>query len=274
MEQCFRLAKSLTRTLLHRPDDAICGNVFCLFLALLLREQLRWRMAAREIEAERADLMCHLQEAHLTLQGEHFVVRIRTQGVVAQVVRCVEARLPPTICQERSGAGSPAAQPAERSAPALKESAIQMPTGRSPSVARMQQPKCSSTADFQTRKYYSIRHLRFPTVEYELGLPKSQTVVLQRLMMLRSSVLVLSSHAHSHSKSDTRKTSKATKRTIPIPTRLHLCLDFPGRLSWRALAPTTACPRIPPWRVQTDVIPDRPLTNLAAIFRFLEALEL
>ena len=71
-------------------------------------------MAERGIEAEWADLMRdlqRLQETHLRLQGKHFVVRSRTQGVVAQVVRCVGARLPPTDSSGADGlqlAGDPA----------------------------------------------------------------------------------------------------------------------------------------------------------------------
>ena len=129
VEQCFRQAKSLLRTrpIFHRTDAAIRGHVFCSFLALVLREELRRRMAERGIEAEWADLMRdlqRLQETHLRLQGKHFVVRSRTQGVVAQVVRCVGARLPPTIRQEQTASSSPATQPAGRSGPAREESAV------------------------------------------------------------------------------------------------------------------------------------------------------
>ena len=126
------------------------GQVFCSFLALVLREELRRRMAERGIEAEWADLMRDLQRlqaTHLRLQGKHFAVRSRTQGVVAQVMRCVGARLPPTIRQEDTVASSPATQPAERTAPATEESAVSMPARRSPSIACMQRSKCSATAD-------------------------------------------------------------------------------------------------------------------------------
>ena len=112
-------------------------------------------MAEREIEAEWADLMRdlqRLQEPHLRLQDKHFVVRSRTQGVVGQVVRCVGARLPPTIRQEETVASSPAIQPAQRSAPATEESAESMPASRFPSIACTQRSKCSATADFRTCK--------------------------------------------------------------------------------------------------------------------------
>ena len=116
VEQCFRSSKSLLRTrpIHHRTDAAIRGHVFCSFLALVLREELQRRMGERGIEAEWADLMRdlhRLQETHLKLQGKHFVVRSRTQGAVAKVVRCVGTRLPPTIRQlasesESSGGGT------------------------------------------------------------------------------------------------------------------------------------------------------------------------
>ena len=80
MEQCFHQVRSLlrTRTIFHRTDVARHRHVFCSLLALALREDLRRRMAEREIETEWADLMHalqRLQETHLTLQGKHFLLR-------------------------------------------------------------------------------------------------------------------------------------------------------------------------------------------------------
>ena len=97
--------------------------------------------------------------------------------------------------------------------------------------------------------------------------------IVKQFMMLRGSMLLRSSPAHSRSKCDTQITSKRTKRTIPVPARLPLCPNFPGRLSWRASALTTVRPRIPPGRVQTDVALVRHLTNLSAVFAFLEVLQ-
>ena len=87
-------------------------------------------------------------------------------------------------------------------------------------------------------------------------------------------MLLRSSPAHSRSKCDTQITAKRTKRTVPIPARLPLCPRFSGRLSWRASAPTTARPIVPPGRGQTDATLVRPSMNLSAIFRFIEVLQI
>lgn len=78
-------------------------------------------MAKREIEAECKEPMRDLQrlkEMHLTMQGKHSVVRNGAQCLVVQVVRRVEAQLPPPMWRERS-------------APTPEWSAMQLPAGRS-----------------------------------------------------------------------------------------------------------------------------------------------
>lgn len=104
VERCFREAKSLLRTrpVYHRRDEAIRGHIFCSFLALVLKQELQARMQAAGIEAEWADVirdLGRLSETEVELQGKRFAVRTQAQGAVAQILRCVGARLPLVIRQ-------------------------------------------------------------------------------------------------------------------------------------------------------------------------------
>jgi hypothetical protein len=58
VEQFFRAAKSLLdpRPIFHQWDATIKGHVFCLFLALVLLDELKRRLAKRGVEAEWADI--------------------------------------------------------------------------------------------------------------------------------------------------------------------------------------------------------------------------
>jgi transposase len=49
VEAIFRSMKSVleTRPICHQHDDAIRGHVFCSFLALVLRQELQRRLAAK-----------------------------------------------------------------------------------------------------------------------------------------------------------------------------------------------------------------------------------
>ena len=102
VEQAFRTAKSLldTRPIFHRCDETIRGHVFCSFLALLLRKELFRRMAAAGIEAEWADILRDLDaltEIEIENGGKRFLVRSRSKGATAAILRCAGARLPLTI---------------------------------------------------------------------------------------------------------------------------------------------------------------------------------
>jgi transposase len=59
VEQWFRTCKSLldTRPIFHHCDETIRGHVFCSFLALVLRQELQARLAARGFSFEWADVM-------------------------------------------------------------------------------------------------------------------------------------------------------------------------------------------------------------------------
>ena len=105
VERRFREAKSLLRTrpVYHRTDAAIRGHLFCSFLALVLRQELRQRMEAAGIEAEWADVMRdlgRLLETALELQGKRFVVRTQALGAVGRIATCVGVRMPPLVRRE------------------------------------------------------------------------------------------------------------------------------------------------------------------------------
>ncbi len=102
VEQAFRTVKSLldTRPVFHKRDETIRGHVFCSFLALVLQKGLFRRMAEAGIEAEWADILRDLDaltEVGIENAGKRFLVRSRARGATVAILRCVGARLPPTI---------------------------------------------------------------------------------------------------------------------------------------------------------------------------------
>ena len=110
VERCFRDSKSLLRTrpVYHRTDAGIRGHVFCSFLALLLKTELEKQLQAAGIRAEWQDVVQDLQrlrESVVEAQGKRFVVRTRAVGQVADIMRCVGVRLPPTVRLEKGPGG-------------------------------------------------------------------------------------------------------------------------------------------------------------------------
>jgi transposase len=105
VEDIFRSMKSLlaTRPIYHRTDEAIRGHVFCSFLALVLRQELEDRAAARDVGSfEWASLMRDLErlnEVEVAKDGKRFVMRSETSGVAGKVLQAVGVALPPTIRQ-------------------------------------------------------------------------------------------------------------------------------------------------------------------------------
>ena len=105
VEDVFRSMKSLlaTRPIYHRTDEAIRGHVFCSFLALVLRQELEDRAAARGVGSfEWASLMRDLErlnEVEVEKDGKRFVMRSETSGVAGKVLQAAGVALPPTIRQ-------------------------------------------------------------------------------------------------------------------------------------------------------------------------------
>jgi hypothetical protein len=76
VEQLFRSEKALlaTRPIYHQTDAAICGYVFCSFLALVLRKELEERLAAARLKPEWRELLAdldRLQEIEAEQDGKH-----------------------------------------------------------------------------------------------------------------------------------------------------------------------------------------------------------
>jgi hypothetical protein len=82
VEDIFRTMKSVleTRLVYHRTDRCIRGHVFCSFLALVLRQELQRRLAAKRWTLEWGD-----------------VVRSETKGTVGKVFQACGVAIPPAL---------------------------------------------------------------------------------------------------------------------------------------------------------------------------------
>ncbi|MDO9576314.1 MAG: IS1634 family transposase [Candidatus Cloacimonadales bacterium] len=102
VENIFRKMKSLleTRPVYHRIDEAICGHVFCSFLALVLLKELNRRLESAcfhfEWEQIKQDLKS-LQEIRIEENGITFAVRSECQGTCSSVFKAVGVAIPSTI---------------------------------------------------------------------------------------------------------------------------------------------------------------------------------
>ena len=83
VEQWFRSCKSLleTRPIFHHCDATIRGHVFCSFLALVLRQELQSRLAARGFRFEWADILRDLER----VQSVHVGSRRQTLSATQRV---------------------------------------------------------------------------------------------------------------------------------------------------------------------------------------------
>jgi len=102
VEQLFRSEKALlaTRPIYHQTDAAICGHVFCSFLAVVLRKELEERLAAARLKPEWRELLAdldRLQEIEVEQDGKRFILRTPVTGVAGKVFQAVGVALPPNI---------------------------------------------------------------------------------------------------------------------------------------------------------------------------------
>jgi hypothetical protein len=102
VEHWFRACKSLleTRPIYHRCDETIRGHVFCSFLALVLRDELQRRLAARGHAFEWADVLAdleRLQQVEVEQDGRRFLLRSEVQGTCGPVFQALGVALPPTV---------------------------------------------------------------------------------------------------------------------------------------------------------------------------------
>jgi hypothetical protein len=104
VEQVFRDTKSLlgTRPIFHRLDETIRGDVFCSFLALVLKKELYRRLEAAGHSFEWADIkqdLRALQQITIEEGGKRFAVRTECRGTCGKVFQAVGVAVPPTIRQ-------------------------------------------------------------------------------------------------------------------------------------------------------------------------------
>jgi hypothetical protein len=97
----FRSCKSLleTRPIFHHRDETI-RHVFCSFLALVLRQELQARLAARGLKFEWADIMRDLERVHSVrvAQGEkEYLLRSELENTAGRVFQSVGVAVPPTV---------------------------------------------------------------------------------------------------------------------------------------------------------------------------------
>jgi Transposase DDE domain len=102
VEQWFRTCKSLldTRPIFHHCDATIRGHVFCSFLALVLRQELQSRLAARGFRLEWADIMRDLervQSVHVAQGDKHYLLRSELENTAGRVFQSVGVAVPPTV---------------------------------------------------------------------------------------------------------------------------------------------------------------------------------
>ena len=102
VEQWFRTCKSLldTRPIFHHRDETIRGHVFCSFLALVLRQELQARLAARGFRFEWADILRDLervQSVHVSQDSKHYLLRSELENTAGRVFQSVGVAVPPTV---------------------------------------------------------------------------------------------------------------------------------------------------------------------------------
>jgi hypothetical protein len=102
VEQFFRSAKSMlsTRPVFHQWDATIRGHVFCSFLALVLVDEMKRRLAARGWHLEWNDIRYDLEaltEVEVRDGGDTYLLRTPVQGAAGKVLQAVGVAIPPTV---------------------------------------------------------------------------------------------------------------------------------------------------------------------------------
>jgi hypothetical protein len=102
VEQFFRATKSLldTRPIFHQWDATIRGHVFCSFLALVLVDELKRRLATQDLKLEwdaiRQDLEA-LDQAEVRQGDQWYLLRGPLQGVAGKVLQAAGVAVPPPM---------------------------------------------------------------------------------------------------------------------------------------------------------------------------------
>ena len=102
VERFFRDTKSLlaTRPIFHQWDATIRGHVFCSFLALVLVDELKRRLASQGLKLKwdviRQDLQA-LDQAEVREGDQRYLLRGPLQGVAGKVLQAVGIAIPPPV---------------------------------------------------------------------------------------------------------------------------------------------------------------------------------
>jgi transposase len=102
VEDLFRTMKSVleTRPVYHRTARCIRGHVFCSFLALVLRQELQRRLAAKGWKLEWANIVHDLNQLHETtidIDDHAYIVRSETKGSIGKVFQACGVAVPPAL---------------------------------------------------------------------------------------------------------------------------------------------------------------------------------
>ena len=102
VEQLFRAAKTVleTRPIFHQWDATIRGHVFCSFLALVLMDELKRRLAGQGLKLEwdviRQDLQA-LDQIEVREGERWYLLRSPLQGVAGKVLQAAGVAVPPSV---------------------------------------------------------------------------------------------------------------------------------------------------------------------------------
>ena len=102
VEDMFRTMKSIleTRPIYHKGDETIRGQVFCSFLALLLKRALEQRLEQKGESWEWAEMLRgldNLQEVEAVFRGKRFILRSQVLGQAHKACMAAGVALPPTL---------------------------------------------------------------------------------------------------------------------------------------------------------------------------------
>ena len=102
VEQVFRDIKSIldSRPVYHQREENIRGHIFCSFLALVLKKELKRRLDNAGHSFEWADVkqdLEALEEVVIEDQGKTLVLRTECVGTCGKVFQAVGVAIPPTI---------------------------------------------------------------------------------------------------------------------------------------------------------------------------------
>jgi hypothetical protein len=102
VERTFRTAKHLfsTRPIFHKLDETIRGQVFCSFLALVLKTALEDRIAALGRSGSWPEIIADLDsltETEIEYDGKRFIVHSAPRPAASLALRAAGVALPPTV---------------------------------------------------------------------------------------------------------------------------------------------------------------------------------